>query len=251
MIPLHHDPHFTFRFADDRIVARFHLEGIDVGRRVLVFKIDPRTAERVGLLATAAVGEGGWVDLAEPIVVHAGEAFMAAPITDPIIRSETAADLEAIREVNRLAFGQHAEARLVDALRDGGYARASLVAEANGQVVGHILFSDLAIITETGTVAALALAPMAVLPAFQKQGIGSALVRKGLEYCRNQGHAIVIVLGHANFYPRFGFSAKLAEALSSPFGGGESWMALELAPGSLDGVAGQVQYPPQFSSVER
>jgi putative acetyltransferase len=96
----------------------------------------------------------------------------------------------------------------------------------------------------------LALAPMAVLPAFQKQGIGSALVRNGLELCRELGHRIVIVLGHPNFYPRFGFSAKLAEALSSPFGGGESWMALELAPGALGGVAGRVQYPPPFSGFE-
>jgi hypothetical protein len=77
MIPLYHDPHFTFRFADDRIIPRFHLEGIEVGRRVSVFKIDPTTGERLGLLATATVGEGGWVDLEEPIIVRGGEAFVA------------------------------------------------------------------------------------------------------------------------------------------------------------------------------
>ncbi len=79
MISLYKDPHFTFRFADDRIIPRFHLEGIEAGRRVNVFKIDPDTGERLGLLATATVGEGGWVDLAEPIIVKAGDAFVAAP----------------------------------------------------------------------------------------------------------------------------------------------------------------------------
>jgi putative acetyltransferase len=124
---------------------------------------------------------------------------------NPLIRPETSADHEAIRHVNRIAFGQDAEARLVDALRDGGYVGASLVAEQDGQVVGHILFSDLPIITEAGTVPSLALAPMAVLPEFQNQGIGSALVRRGLEVCKEQGHRIVVVVGHPQFYPRFGF----------------------------------------------
>lgn len=166
-----------------------------------------------------------------------------------IIRPETGADHEAIRQVNRLAFGQDAEARLVDALREGGYVRLSLVAEKDGQVVGHILFSDLPIVTEARTVLALALAPMAVLPAFQRQGIGAALVRRGLEDCRGQGHRIVIVLGHPDYYPKFGFSAKLAVPLSSAFGGGEAWMALELVPKALAGVAGKVQYPPPFNEV--
>ena len=79
MTPLYEDPHFTFRFADERIIPRFHLEGIEAGRRVSVFKIDPGTGERLGLLATATVGEGGWVDLTEPIIVKAGDAFIAVP----------------------------------------------------------------------------------------------------------------------------------------------------------------------------
>ena len=79
MLPLYEDPCFTFRFADDRIIPRFHLEGVEAGRRVAVFKIDPGTGERLGLLATATVGEGGWVDLTEPIIVRAGEAFVAVP----------------------------------------------------------------------------------------------------------------------------------------------------------------------------
>ena len=79
MTQLHEDPHFTFRFADDRIIPRFHLEGVPAGRHVSVLRIDPGTGERLGLLATATAGEGGWVDLAEPIIVKAGEAFVARP----------------------------------------------------------------------------------------------------------------------------------------------------------------------------
>jgi hypothetical protein len=79
MQPLYEDPWFTFCFADDRLIARFHLEGVEAGRRVSVFKIDPGTGERLGLLATATVGNGGWVDLDEPIIVRAGEAFIAVP----------------------------------------------------------------------------------------------------------------------------------------------------------------------------
>ena len=79
MTTLYEDPHFTFRFAADRIIPRFHLEGVEIGRRVAVFKIDPATGERLGLMMTARVGEGGWVDLPEPITVRAGEAFIAVP----------------------------------------------------------------------------------------------------------------------------------------------------------------------------
>jgi len=79
MLPLHHDPHFTFRFADDRIIPRFHLESMEAGRRVSVIMIDPATGERLGLLMVARAGEGGWVDLPEPITVRAGEAFVAVP----------------------------------------------------------------------------------------------------------------------------------------------------------------------------
>jgi hypothetical protein len=79
MLVLYHDPHFTFRFADDRLVPCFHLEGLGAGRRVEVFRIDPDDGNRLGPLATGTVGAGGWVDLSEPIVVRAGEAFVAVP----------------------------------------------------------------------------------------------------------------------------------------------------------------------------
>jgi putative acetyltransferase len=162
-----------------------------------------------------------------------------------IVRAETPEDQEAIREVNRKAFGRDDEARLVDALRDGGYARLSLVAEEGGRIVGHVLFSDLSIITEADTLHALALAPVAVLPERQRQGIGSRLIQEGLRACAKAGHQAVVVLGHADYYPRFGFSAGLAERLKSPFSG-PAFMAMELTPGALAGVTGKVRYPPPF-----
>jgi putative acetyltransferase len=166
----------------------------------------------------------------------------------PEIRLETDADFDTIRQVNRLAFGREDESGIVDALREGRHIRISLVAQVGGEVVGHIALSNLPILTNTGTVSALSLAPLAVLPKYQKQGIGSALVREGLEACRNQGCRIVLVLGHPRYYPRFGFSAKLAEPLSSPYSGRDSWMALELLPGALQGVTGWVRYPLPFGT---
>jgi putative acetyltransferase len=161
-----------------------------------------------------------------------------------LIRPETLADHDAIRQVNWLAFGQETEGALVDGLRAGGYARLSLVAEDNGQVIGHILFSDLPICTLSKVVMkAVALAPMAVIPSRQRQGIGTALVREGLRFCKEQGLRIVVVVGHLEYYPRFGFSPKLAEPLTCPYSG-PALMALEFVPGALHGVAGKLKYPP-------
>jgi putative acetyltransferase len=165
-------------------------------------------------------------------------------------RPETSQDRVDIWNVNQAAFGADDEANLVDALREDSLVEVSLVAELDNQIVGHILFSRVTIITNTGMVEAVSLAPMAVLPSYQRQGIGSRLVDAGLEACRKQGHRIVLVLGHPEFYPRFGFSAKLAQPLESPFGSGEAWMALELVPDALDGVAGRVKYPPPFGVFE-
>lgn len=170
-----------------------------------------------------------------------------------IIRQETPSDIAAIHDVNKQAFdGREAEARLVDVIRksENFIPELSLVAEENGQILGHILFSCVHIETENGAVYAIALAPMAVLPGTQKQGIGSKLVRHGLEECKNLGHAIVIVLGHTDYYPRFGFSASLAKSLECPFGDcGEAWMAVELIPGALQGMRGKVVYPAVFNGV--
>jgi len=165
-----------------------------------------------------------------------------------LILPETTADHSSIREVHRRAFGREDEGRLVDALRDGGFARLSLVAEQDGRVVGHILFSELAIVMDRGSLPALSLAPLAVVPEHERRGLGSMLVREGLRLCGNSGHRIVIVLGHPEYYPRFGFSAKLAQPLESHYAG-PAFMALELEAGALNGVAGEVRYPPPFEMV--
>jgi putative acetyltransferase len=162
------------------------------------------------------------------------------------IDAETPADRDAVGGVVRRAFGRDDEASLVEALRTGGYVRTALVAKIDQLVVGHLLFSELAIVTESATVPALALAPVAVLPEFQRQGIGSRLILRGLGDCRNQGHRIVVVLGHPEFYPRFGFSSELTRRLESPFTGRPSFMAMELVEGALNGVTGRVRYPPPF-----
>jgi putative acetyltransferase len=164
------------------------------------------------------------------------------------IRDESPQDCEAIRLVNEKAFGQPAEADLVDALRERGFARLSLVAEVDGQIVGHILFSDITIVSPERVVDALALAPMAVLPAYQRKGIGSRLVRDGLDRCRGAGHRIVIVVGHPGYYPRFGFSPQLAAPLQSEYAG-EAFMALELVQDALKGVTGEVRYSPPFDGL--
>jgi putative acetyltransferase len=165
-----------------------------------------------------------------------------------VIRGEVPGDEEAIRRVNCLAFGGDDEARLVEALRDQGYLRVSLVAEEGGEVVGHILFSELSIATESGEVEALSLAPMAITPERQRRGNGSRLIREGLRRCQEEGHRIVVVLGHPDYYPRFGFSARLAERLRSPYSG-PAFLALELVPGALENVVGEVRYPPPFRDL--
>jgi putative acetyltransferase len=164
------------------------------------------------------------------------------------IRRETEVDIPAIRKVNRTAFAGEDEARLVNFLRDGGYAKLSLVAEEGGRIVGHIMFSEAVIRTARGEVAALALGPVAMTPERQGQGIGSALVREGLDHCAKTLYRSVFLVGVPGYYPRFGFSAELAGNLSSAYSG-EAFMGLELAPGSLAGVTGEFEFAPPFEAA--
>jgi len=167
------------------------------------------------------------------------------------IRPESPDDIAAIRTVNRLAFGQADEAALVDALRDGGFGVASLVAEGADRIVGHIFFSRLPIEVGDRVIEGAALAPMAVMPDRQRQGIGSALVRAGLAACRAAGIAAVVVLGHSDYYPRFGFAARAAQGLRPPFAdAGDAFMALELVPGSLCLRDAVVRYAPPFGIAD-
>lgn len=166
---------------------------------------------------------------------------------DLTIRREVAeaADRSAVYSVNMTAFGQPDEADLVDRLRSEGVVLISLVAEDQKRIVGHILFSRMLIETASGSVSAVSLAPMAVLPEYQRQGIGGRLIRHGLDLLRARGERIVIVVGHPGYYPRFGFSSEKAHSLESPFPAG-AFMAMELTPSALDGVHGRVRYPAAF-----
>jgi putative acetyltransferase len=164
---------------------------------------------------------------------------------DVVIRARLLADDGAIRELNDAAFGGSYESRLVQELRHTGLTAVELVADQAGAIVGHIMLSTLSVTVDGHAVRALALAPMCVRSDRQRGGIGGALVREGLERARRDGWQAVIVLGHADYYPRFGFSATLARRLKAPFSGA-SFMACELMPGALGGGEGRVVYPPAF-----
>lgn len=154
-------------------------------------------------------------------------------------------DAAAVAALNREVFGGEDEVALIERLRADRLVAVSLVAVEDAGLVGHILFSDLAVTLDGRSVRAVALAPMCVRIDRRRQGIGSALVRAGLDAVRGAGYAAVIVLGRPEFYPRFGFSADLAARLASPFAG-RAFMALDLVPGALDGTRGTVTYPPAF-----
>jgi putative acetyltransferase len=165
------------------------------------------------------------------------------------IRAEETEDIDAVRRVNELAFGQPDEAALVDALRAVSDPQISLVAVADGQVVGHIFFSPVSIEGDS-TSSALGLAPMAVLPEYQRQGIGSQLVRDGLRECQRLGCNVVVVLGHPEYYPRFGFVPASQKGLRSEYPvPDEVFMVAELKPGALGGRRGLVKYRPEFGEV--
>src|SRR5215813_3186678 len=164
------------------------------------------------------------------------------------IRLEEIEDQKSIRRVNEVAFGQPIEADLVDALRTNAHPLISLVATVEDRIVGHIFFSPVSIGSEMGTVTAMGLAPMSVLPEFQNQGIGSRLVNEGLKRCRDLGHSIVVVLGHPNYYPRFGFIPAHLKGLRSEYDvPDDTFMVLELSENALAGRRGLVRYHPEFS----
>jgi putative acetyltransferase len=165
------------------------------------------------------------------------------------IRQEEADDLAAVHAVNEAAFETSAEADLVDALRDKVRPLVSLVAEESGSIVGHILFSPVTL-SDHSEHMLMGLGPMAVLPQYQRQGIGSALVREGIERCAELGCDAVIVLGHPAYYPRFGFVPASRYGISSEYDVPDDvFMLIELKPGSLRGVSGKVSYDEAFSSV--
>jgi putative acetyltransferase len=166
------------------------------------------------------------------------------------IRAETPEDAAAIRRVNELAFGQPAEADLVERLRHACGAGLSLVAD-DGGIVGHILFTPVTVEGASGGVVGMGLAPMAVLPDCQRRGVGSELVRRGLDLLRERGCPFVVVVGHPEYYPRFGFEPASKHRLASQWGSipEAAFMVLVLNADRMASVSGVARYREEFNEV--
>ena len=165
------------------------------------------------------------------------------------IRCEGPADVAAVRTVNSAAFKTCAEADLVDALRAQADPIVSLVADDAGSIVGHICFSPVRLLSHPA-LKIMGLAPMAVLPAAQRGGIGSALARAGLARCTDLGYVAVVVLGHPEYYPRFGFAPASRFGIRSEYHvPDEAFMVRELEAGMLTGKAGTIRYHPAFANL--
>ena len=165
------------------------------------------------------------------------------------IRCERADDWAAIRQVNESAFGCATEATLVAELRREALPVISMVAEDGGTIVGHIMFSPV-VLPGHPALKVMGLAPMAVLPERQRQGIGSAMVHAGLEACRQLGFGAVVVLGHPGYYPRFGFTPAVRFGIGCEYEvPDEAFMIVELYPGYLVGVTGTFQYHAVFRNL--
>jgi len=165
------------------------------------------------------------------------------------IRVEKEIDRVAVHAVNVAAFETPAEAELVDVLRERAQPVISMVAEENGSIVGHIMFSPVHLSGHRG-LKIMGLGPMAVMPEYQNRGIGSALVTTGLKKCKEMGNIAVVVLGHPDFYPRFGFSPSSKFGIDSEYDVPEAYfMAMELRLNSLNGKTGKVTYHKAFRNV--
>jgi putative acetyltransferase len=166
------------------------------------------------------------------------------------IREEQSPDIDKIREVNSEAFETEAEADLVDALRKSECARISLVAETDNRLVGHILFTPVELDGSENNLRLMGLAPMAVLSHFQNKGIGSKLVKAGLKRCKSLGYDAVVVLGHPNYYPRFGFAPAVKYCIESEYEVPDDvFLIIELAPNVLKGHKGVIRYREEFNDV--
>ena len=165
-----------------------------------------------------------------------------------LIRLEHLDDIDGLRRVHETAFPTPAEARLVDLLREHGKATISLVGEMDGTIVGHILFSPVTI-ESAPEVQGLGLGPVAVLPAHQRCGIGSRLIREGLDACRRLGCPFVVVLGAPAYYQRFGFTRAGTWGLTNDYGVDEPFMAIQLRPGAIPAAGGRVVYAPEFADA--
>ena len=166
-----------------------------------------------------------------------------------LIRTEEPKDRAAVHAVNVSAFETPAEADLVDALRKEAYPIVSLVAEQDGAIVGHIMFSPVTL-SGHADLKIMGLAPMAVAPEQQNKGIGSALVRAGLERCKGLGFGAAVVLGHTWFYPRFGFVPSVRYGIGCEYEVPQDvFMVMELQPGYLREATGIIKFHAAFNGV--
>jgi putative acetyltransferase len=166
-----------------------------------------------------------------------------------IIRREDPKDYAAVHVVNAAAFETEAEANLVDLLRQEAQPIISLVAEEDGAIVGHILFSPV-VLSGFPDLKIMGLGPMAVIPKYQRNGIGSALIKAGLRMCKGLGFGAAIVLGHPGYYPRFGFRPSVLYDITCEYDVPEDvFMVSELQPGYLDSASGVIKYHPAFTNV--
>ena len=167
-----------------------------------------------------------------------------------VIRQEQSGDQPGIRQVNEQAFGQPQEADLVDKLRQNCPQVHSLVADSDGEIVGHILFSPVQIDNVNVKIEGMGLGPMAVLPNLQRQGIGIVLVNTGLENLRKEGCPFVVVLGHPDYYPRFGFQPASDYGLRCIWDVPEGvFQVFVMNESILSGVTGLVHYRHEFSEL--
>ena len=168
-----------------------------------------------------------------------------------LIRTEDPSDIPAIHRLNRLAFNVSTEADLVDQLRRSETDFLSLVAEDQDHIVGHILFTPVSVERDGHPITGMGLAPMAVAPERQRQGIGSALVEHGLGLLRECGCPFVLVLGHPGYYPRFGFERASAHHLACQWEGvpDDAFMVLILDPVAMHGVSGVARYRDEFDAA--
>lgn len=170
-----------------------------------------------------------------------------------VVRPAGAEDADAVGAIIRAAFagtpyGHQGEAELVRMIGSDDDALVSLVAERGGEIAGHVLFSRMAVEADGYAVAAAGLAPVSVAPDHQRQGIGDALIRAGLDALREQGVAMSFVLGHADYYPRFGYSPELAARFVSPFSG-PHFMAMMLDRAAEWPQGGWADYAPAFGRL--
>lgn len=166
------------------------------------------------------------------------------------IRTEVNKDIDGIHFINEQAFGRKSEADLVDNLRKKKAVTLSLIAEVEDQIVGHILFSPVKIEPDNSHFNAITLAPLAILPEFQRKGIGSQLIRTGIEECRLLGHDLVFVVGHPEYYPRFGFVQARAEGFNCEIEvPDEAWMVLEMDKKVPLQKNGTVYFRPEFKDA--